>query len=127
MTITGRLTADAVVNETKNGRNVVNFSVAVNETYRPTGGDRVQVTTYFACSFWRTEKVAAFLKKGTLLEVNGRIEVRGYVSKQGEPKAGLNCHVTDFKVLAWSKEITVIGTALETPADTTGDGSDVPF
>ncbi len=129
MTITGRLTADATVDETKDGRRVVNFSIAVNETYRPKGGERVQATTYYACSFWRTEKVAAFLKKGTLLEVHGRVEVRAYVSKQGEPKAGLNCHVNEFNILAWpSREVEVIGRAVETPAlAATDTGDDMPF
>jgi len=128
MTITGRLTADAVVNSTKDERKVVSFSVAVNETYKPKGGKRVQTTTYYACSFWRTEKVAAFLKKGTLLEVGGRIEVRVYVSKQGEPKAGLNCHVNDFKILAWPREVEVIGKATEEPAATGANrADDTPF
>ncbi len=118
MTIAGRLTADATVSTTKDERKVVNFSVAVNETYKPKGGERVQVTTYCACSFWRTEKVAAFLKKGTLLEVAGRVEVRAYVSKEGEAKTGLNCHVNDFKILAWPREVEVIGKA-EPGAETT--------
>ena len=128
MTITGRLTTDAMVNTTKDERRVVNFWVAVNETYKPKGGERVQTTTYFACSFWRTETVAAFLKKGTLLEMIGRLSVRAYVSKEGEPKAGVNCHVADFKILAWPKEVTVVGKASELKAPGTTDNyDDVPF
>lgn len=128
MTITGRLTADATVSETKDGRKVVNFSVAVNDTYKPKGGERKKVTAYYACSFWRTEKVAAFLKKGTLLEVAGRIEVKAYVSKQGEAKAGLNCHVNDFKILAWPpKEVEVIGRPADAAQETATVGDDTPF
>lgn len=63
MTITGRLTKDAVVNQLKDERNVVNFSVAINDSYKPKGGERTKVTTYCNCSYWISEKVAEHLRK----------------------------------------------------------------
>lgn len=111
MTITGRLTADATVNTLKDGRKVVNFSVAINDTYKPKGGERVEYTTYCNCSYWISEKVAPYLAKATLLELTGRIYVTPYVSKNGEAKASLNCHVSNIKFLAKAKEVEVIGRA----------------
>lgn len=72
MEIIGRLTADAKVNETRNGRQVVNFSIATNDNYKPKDSDEVrQVTTYFNCSYWINSRVAKALTKGKLAELYG--------------------------------------------------------
>jgi single-strand DNA-binding protein len=126
MTIVGRITKDAVVNTLKDDRKVVNFSIAINETYKPKGGDRTRVTTFCNCAYWVSEKMAEHLRKGTLVEVIGRIFVTPYVGKDGIAKASLNCHVNSLKIHAWPKEVEVIGSATETPA-TADETDDVPF
>ena len=126
MTITGRLTANASVNTLKDERKVVNFSVAINDSYKPKGGERVKVTTYCNCSYWISEKVAAYLTKGTLLELDGRIYVTPYVSKSGEPKASLNCHVSNIKFLAKPREVEMMGKPLGANETALPDDS-VPF
>ncbi len=127
MTITGRLTKDAVVNSLKDKRKVVDFSLAMNDTYKRKGGEKVRVTTYCNCSYWISEKLAGLLKKGTLVEVTGRIYVSAYVDKDGVPRASLNCHVSNVKILAWTKEVEVIGQptgAMETAPEI---ADEVPF
>lgn len=126
MTITGRLTADATVNTTKDERKVVNFSVAINDSYKPKGGERVNVTIYCNCSYWISAKVAQYLTKGTLLELDGRIYVTPYVSKAGEARASLNCHVSNIKFLAKPIEVAVIGRPVGT-AGTPSPDETVPF
>jgi single-strand DNA-binding protein len=125
MTIVGRLTKDAVVNQLKDEREVVNFSIAVNDYYKPKNGEGVQLTTYYNCSYWISSKMAANLKKGTLVEVTGRIYVTAYAGTDGTAKASLNCHVNNIKIHAWAKEAEVIGTPANTPAKEEGD--DLPF
>jgi single-strand DNA-binding protein len=128
MTIIGRITKDAILNTLKVDRKVVNFSLAINESYKPKGGERVKVTTYCNCSYWLSEKIAENLKKGTLLEVTGRIYVSAYVGADGTAKASLNCHVTNIKIHAWPKEVEVIGsTTQNTPSASEPDSDDVPF
>ncbi len=39
MTIVGRITKDAVVNQLKDEREVVNFSLALNDFYKPKNGE----------------------------------------------------------------------------------------
>lgn len=52
MEIIGRITADATVSETKAGKKVVNFSIAINDTYKPKGSTEAQkITTYVNCSY----------------------------------------------------------------------------
>lgn len=99
MVLIGRLTKDAVVAQLKDDRQVVNFSLAINDKYKPKGGDKwVTVTTYITCTYWLSPKVAERLKKGNLIEVTGRLAVSAYTDMQGEAKGTLNCHVDTIKV-----------------------------
>lgn len=126
MTIVGRLTKDAVVNGLKDEREVVNFSIAVNDYFKPKNGEAVKVATYFNCAYWRSPKMAANLKKGTLVEITGRIYVNAYAGADGNPKASLNCHVNNIKIHAWPKEVEVIGQAGDTANSVEGT-DDTPF
>src|SRR5687768_16019978 len=105
MTIVGRLTKDAVVHHTKNEKEVVNFSIAVNDYYKPKNGDGVKTTSYFNCAYWISTKVAENLKKGTLVELTGRISVSAFPGADGTAKASLNCHVNNIKIHAWPKDV----------------------
>lgn len=126
MTIVGRITKDAVVNQLKDERQVVNYSIAVNDYYKPKNAEGVQLTTYYNCSYWISSKMAENLKKGTLVEVTGRIYVTAYADTDGTAKASLNCHVNNIKIHAWAKEVEVIGTPSQTPAKEE-EGNDLPF
>ncbi|MDR6546456.1 single-strand DNA-binding protein [Chryseobacterium rhizosphaerae] len=101
MNITGRLTADAKVSKTTKGKEVVNFSIAVNDSYKK-DGQRVEHTAYFDCAYWRTTKAVAWLQKGLLVELTGQISVRAWNSKDGTAKAGINFYTVTIKPLARS-------------------------
>ena len=126
MNITGRLTRDAEVRTTSNGKQVVNFSVAVNDSYKNKQGERVEQTAFFDCSYWITPNVVKMLTKGLLVELTGRVSTRAWVSKDGEPRAGLNFHTSNIKPLAGGKRS-------ETPQATTkanagnAQEDDLPF
>lgn len=98
MNITGRLTRNAEVRTLSNEKQVVNFSVAVNDSYRNKQGERVEQTTFFDCAYWITPNVARLLRKGTLVELTGRVSTRAWTGKDGEPKAGLNFHTSNIKL-----------------------------
>lgn len=103
MNIIGRLTRDAEVRTLNNERQVVNFSIATNESYRNKQGERIEQTTYFDCAYWISAKVAELLKKGTLVELTGRVSTRAWVGKDGEAKAGLNFHTSQIKLHGGSR------------------------
>lgn len=63
MNIIGRLTRYAEVRTTSQSKQVVKFSVAVNDTYRNKQGERVAQTAYFDCSYWKTLNVVRVLTK----------------------------------------------------------------
>lgn len=126
MLVIGRITKDAVVNTLKDERQVVNFSIAVNDHYRPKGAtEATKFTTFFNCSYWISSKIAERLKKGTLVEVNGRIFVTAYTDLDGNAKASLNCHANSIKIHSYGKELEVIGTPVEAPTEDKKE--DLPF
>lgn len=124
MEIIGRMTADATVNETKAGKKVVNFSIAINDTYKAKGMEEVKrFVTYINCSYWINPGVAAYLTKGTLVECHGRIGADAYTGKDGEAKARLNFHVNILK-LHGSSSRTETSAANTTEKET---ADDLPF
>ena len=119
MNITGRLTRDAEVRTTSNEKQVVNFSVATNDSYRNKQGERVEQA-----------KVARLLTKGTLVELTGRVSTRAWVSKDGEARAGLNFHTSNIKLHGGSRRTeTTQATAQDDNNKVTAQGTDddLPF
>lgn len=85
--IIGNLTRDAEVKRLDSGRTVINFDVAVNESWRDKGtNEKKERTSYFKCALWRDNPtVADFLLKGIKVYVRGVPEAEAYVNKEGKP------------------------------------------
>jgi single-strand DNA-binding protein len=99
MEITARLTGDATVSNLKNEKQVVNFNVAINDSYRQKGSTEItKRVTYVQCSYWVNSTIAKYLTKGTLVELQGRIGVNGYIAKDGTAKGSLTFHVNTIKL-----------------------------
>jgi single-strand DNA-binding protein len=127
MEIIGRLTADAKVSELKDGRKVVNFSIAINDSYKPKDSDeRVQVTTYVQCVYWISPSIAAHLTKGTLVELSGRISTDAWVNIDGEAKAALRFHVSAIKLHGRPNRASTDSKPVAVPAGTEAT-DDLPF
>jgi single-strand DNA-binding protein len=98
MEIVGRLTEDAKLETLNDERKVIHFSLAVNDSYRPKGGDVVKLTNFFRCSYWKNANLTEHLKKGTLVEISGRVGVNAWVDSNGEAKASLTFNVNTIKL-----------------------------
>lgn len=99
MEITGRLTANATVSTLRDERQVIHFTLAINDYYQPKGASEMkQFTQFIRCSYWRNTAIATRLLKGGIVEISGRLFTSAYVSKEGEPKAALNAHCNHIKV-----------------------------
>lgn len=97
MNIIGRLTRDAEVRTTPQDKKVVNFTIAIDESYRNQQGERIKQTCYFDCAYWITPKVAQYLTKGTLVELTGRVFSRAWKDKDGNVHSGLNFNTSKIK------------------------------
>ena len=94
----GRITKDATVTELKDEKKVVNFSIALNDSHKTKGGEVVKHVTFVNCSYWINPSNAAYLTKGKLIEINGRLSVNAYINLGGDAVANLNFHVDKFKL-----------------------------
>ena len=108
MEITGRLTADAVVRTVKGDKKVVGFTVAVNDRF-VVDGEKREVSTFFDCGYFRGIGIAEYLKKGNVVQVSGRVGINAYMGNDGQPKAGLNFHVSDIKLFGASASVAQNG------------------
>lgn len=126
MELTGRMTADATVSETKTGKKVVRFSIAINDSYKPKDSEEwKKLTTYVNCSYWLREGIAKYLTKGTLVELQGRISVSAWMNKDGEAKGSIDFHVNSIK-LHGRGNIEIVP-VVKTAAEITEPVDDLPF
>jgi len=80
----GRLTADPELRRTASNVPVASFSVAVNRPYQSkTAGERQ--SDFFNVVAWRSqaEFICKYFKKGNCILVDGRLETREYLDKNG--------------------------------------------
>ena len=96
----GHVGNDAVVKTIADDKKVINFSVAVNQSYKDKNGDKVEKTVWVECALWNNEKIVKYLKKGVHLYIEGVPAVNAYSSKEGEPKASQTCKVENIQILS---------------------------
>lgn len=104
MNIIGRVASDAQVRNVSNSKQVVNFSVAINDSYRNKAGERIEQTTYFDCAYWLSANVAKILTKGTVVELTGRVSARAWTGSDGELRTGLNFNTAQIKLHGGGKK-----------------------
>ena len=100
MEITGRTTADASIKRTTDNRELVTFTLVLNDYFKPKNGEPQKVSTFIDCSYWISTKIAAQIKKGCILTVHGRIDINAYKTKDGEFHAHLVFHCNHIKIVA---------------------------
>ncbi|MCF6276974.1 MAG: single-stranded DNA-binding protein [Candidatus Magasanikbacteria bacterium] len=84
-TILGRLTADPEVKTTPSGQTVATLSVATNQTWTDKSGNKQEKVQFHNCVLWgRLAEIAGqYLSKGQKIYLEGRIETRDWVGKDG--------------------------------------------
>lgn len=98
--VIGNLTKDAEIKNVS-GKNLITFTVAVNEKYKDKTGTQVDKAHYFDCSLWRDEThVANYLKKGLKIWTDGTPELNIYEGADGKAKGGIRIRVERFEFLS---------------------------
>ncbi len=80
VTLMGNLTRDPELRQTPNGQNVTSFSLALNRSYKDSGGEWQEATDYIDIVCWGplAERVAQYLSKGRRCLVQGRLQSRSW-------------------------------------------------
>ncbi|MCK9470532.1 MAG: single-stranded DNA-binding protein [Bacilli bacterium] len=81
--LVGRITKDPELKYTTNNIPVAQFTIAVNRTYQSKSGERQ--ADFINCVVWRqqAENFAKFMRKGSLIGVDGQIQTRNYDDANG--------------------------------------------
>ena len=85
ITICGRLTRDPELRTTSTGKDVVEFSIAVNKRIKPADGADAD---FFRVKAWgqTASYVGEYIGRGRLVAVDGRLESRKYTDKEGNAR-----------------------------------------
>jgi len=84
--LVGRLTKDPELRYTSGNIAFARFTLAVNRTFAGPNGERE--ADFIQCIIWRkqAENLARFVRKGSLVGVEGRIQTGSYDDKEGVRK-----------------------------------------
>lgn len=82
--LVGRLTRDPDLRYTPNGIAVANFNIACNRPFKNQNGENE--ADFINCVVWRktAENLANYMKKGSMIGVDGRLQSRSYENKDGK-------------------------------------------
>lgn len=84
----GNLTRDPELKALPSGNKVASLGLATNRTYKDKDGNRQETTEYHnIVVFGRTaETVSQYMKKGSQIYLEGRLQTRSWDGKDGEKK-----------------------------------------
>ena len=99
LTIIGNLTGDPVSHTTSDGKNVCNFTVAVNRRRKIPGQPEAD---FFRVDAWGKtgENCQQYLSKGRKCAVVGPVSVSTYQANDGSTRASLEVHADDVEFLS---------------------------
>ena len=125
MEITGRIVGEAKISIVKGDKEVVNFTVVVNDRYRPKGSTETkELTTYYNIAWWKATGIAKILTKGSIVTISGRLFVNAYNDMNGNAKGSINCHADSIKLIRGKKSEAP---KQQEPHELTEPITDLPF
>ena len=105
----GRLGQDPELKKIETGKKVLRFSLATDESYKNSEGQKVTETTWHNIVAWNglAELLEKYLKKGNRIALEGRISYRSYEDKKGETKYITEIVMNEFMFLDSTKAVNV--------------------
>ena len=102
----GRLGRDPEVRHMPNGEAVCNFSIATSETWKDQHGQKQERTEWHAITLYRrlAEVAGQYLKKGSQVYIEGRIQSRKYTDKNGIERTAYEIIGNEMKMLGGKAE-----------------------
>ena len=101
----GRLTKDPEMRYTPSGQPVTSFSIATNRYSSGADGERKEFTDYHNIVAWNigkrnlAQQVADYLRKGSLVYVEGRLQTRSWEGQDGQKRRATEVVANDVQFL----------------------------
>ena len=99
--LVGRLGADPQLKYTPSGKANVNFNIATNAVWKDQDGNQQEKTDWHRISAWGklAEVMGEWLKKGSYVYIEGRLQTRSYEDTNGVKKYITEVIATDLEML----------------------------
>jgi single-strand DNA-binding protein len=106
VTLIGNLGQDPETKTTESGKKVTNFTLATDDGYKNSEGQKVNETTWHNIVAWNglADIAGKYLKKGRQVAVEGRIVYRTYEDKKGATKYITEIVLNDLILLRSGKD-----------------------
>ena len=126
--LVGRLGRDPETRYTGGGQAVANFSVATDETYKDRNGERQKRTEWHRITAWGklAEICQQYLKKGTMVYIEGRIQSREWQDKEGQKRTSFDIVANTMKMLSSRGEAAAAGAGMGGGASRATDDFEPP-
>jgi len=130
--LVGRLGRDPETRFTGGGQAVCNYSVATDESFKSRSGERQKRTEWHKIVVWGklAEISQQYLKKGTLVYIEGRLQTRQWDDKQGQKKTTTEIVANVMRMLSSrgdSAAAAAAGAGMGAPSMPSGGDFDVPM
>lgn len=101
----GNLGQDPDLKTLEGGKKVAHFTIATNDTYKNSDGQKIEETMWHNIVAWNglAETASKYLKKGNEVVVNGRIVYRSYEDKNKVTKYTTDIVLNEILLLRSSK------------------------
>src|SRR5262245_24202028 len=124
--LVGRLGRDPETRYTGSGQAVANFTMATDETYKDRNGERQKRTEWHRITAWGklAEICQQYLKKGTMVYIEGRIQSREWQDKEGQKRTSYDIVANTMKMLSSRADAAAAGGGMGGGASRGGDDMD---
>ena len=130
--LSGRLTKNVELRHTPGGTPVSDLSIASNRTWSK-DGERQEETHYMDCVLWgkQAEYLNEYLKKGTFVLVNGRLQTDTWKTDEGVKRSKVRLVVESLnlgpKGSATPSQSKPVAVAAGAGSGSNPDDGDIPF
>jgi len=99
--LVGRLGRDPETRFTGGGQAVANFSLATDRSYKDRNGETQKKTEWHKIVAWGklAEIIQKYVKKGSLIYIEGRIETREWQDKEGQKRYSTEIVANEMRML----------------------------
>lgn len=98
----GNLTRDPELRYVPSGQPVTSFTVACNRSYVSQSGEKKEEVSFIRCVVWgrRAEVCNEYLKKGSPVFVEGRLQSRSWEAQDGSKRSTLEVQAQNVQFLS---------------------------
>jgi single-strand DNA-binding protein len=126
--LVGRLGRDPETRYTGGGSAVSNFTLATDETFKSNGERQKRTEWHKLVVFGKQAEIAQqYLKKGSLVFIDGRIQTREWQDKEGQKRTSFEIVVNNFQMLGDKAKAASSSPSEQNEFDGPSENEDIPF